>query len=222
MRKTFYFVLLAVVCLACEPHVKYFNANPAALQTIGTTKLSWRISAGSGELSANPTPIIPTLTPPQKVNQEGTMDVTICKTTTFKLALPYGGASTVTVNVAQPCPCNQQTLTFTGTCATKDTPPAYPGSQIATLQVVGPGTLKDLFIDAKFPVLVHHVVDIGFDATGHPPNLPFNPPLPAAGTYSIFSTSSQICKDSGAGDPSMGGAVPAPDVHLTVIPNCVP
>ena len=150
------------------------------------------------------------------------MDVIICKTTTFKLALPYGGEGTVTVPVAQPCPCNQQVLTFTGTCFSKDTPPTYPNAQMALLQVVGPGTLKDLYIDAKFPVLVHHLVDIGFDATGHPINPLTNPPLPAAGTYSIFSSNTQICKDLGAGDPNMGGAVPAPDVHLTVIPNCVP
>src|SRR5436305_15048111 len=99
MRKTLYFSVLAVVCLACEPHVKTFYAAPPALQTIGKTTLYWRLSAGTAELSANPPALnlgsTPTLVPPKPVDEEGQQDVTICKTTTFKLALHYGGESTV-------------------------------------------------------------------------------------------------------------------------------
>src|SRR5436853_3567823 len=131
MRKVLSFTVLAVVCLGCEPQIKYFNASPTSLAGFGKTTLNWHISVGDGEISATPpaiTPPGPTLNPPQKVNQQGSMDVTICQTTKFKLALPYGGESTVTVNVSQPCTCTQQVLTFAnGVCPGNNQGPQYPG-----------------------------------------------------------------------------------------------
>ena len=224
MRKILYFTLLAVVCLGCEPHIKYFNANPTSLPGFGKTTLNWRISVGNGEISANPPAINPTLNPAQQVNQDGSMDVTICQTTTFKLALPYGGESTVTVNVAQPCTCIQQLLTFTnGLCPGNGQGPTYPNKATAQFAVVGGGNLKDFFIDAPFPVQVQHAgQSIGVNNLGHPLVMPL-PPMPAAGDYTIIAPGAaggQYCTSIGAGGPSMGGSVPAPDVHLTVFPQC--
>jgi hypothetical protein len=221
MRKFLYFTLLAVVCLACQPHVKYFNANPASLAAPGGTTLSWRISAGGGEMSADQD-VVPSLKPPKPINQEGTLKESICKTTTFKISLPYGGERTVTVNVAAPCTCVQQVLTFSGTCESDNQGPHYPDTKTAQFAVVGGGNLQDLIVDAPFPVHAQHAgADIGFNNLGHP-LFPL-PPIPAAGDYTIYAPGAagvQFCKDLGAGGPSGGGSLPAPDVHLTVVPKC--
>src|SRR5262245_27768365 len=136
MRKTLYVILLAVVCLACQPHVKYLNANTTNAGA-GPAKitLNWRISNGGGEMSAD-TDVTPSLKPPKPVNQEGSLDETICKTTTFKLSLPYGGERTVTVNVAQPCICAQQVLTFNGMCQTASQPPDYDKQHATSLGII--------------------------------------------------------------------------------------
>src|SRR5260370_23700910 len=115
MRNVMYLALLAVVSFGCEPQIQYFNVQPSTAAGGGSVTLNWKISVGDGEISADQ-PVMPSLNPPQKVYPQGSRVETVCKTTVFKLSLPYGGEQTATVNVPQPCTCGVQVLTFTGTC----------------------------------------------------------------------------------------------------------
>lgn len=221
MRKALYVVLLAVVSFGCQPKILIFKAQPssAAAGPVNVT-LNWKISQGDGTLSADQK-VTPSLEPPQGVNKQGSKTFKICKTTTFKLELPYGGERTVTVNVSKPCdapvPCTSQVLTFTGTC-TAGQPPSY-GSQTVSLNGA-PGNLQNLFTDADFPI---HVLHAGADIALSAGNGPIGalPAVPAAGDYQIYvpgQTGINVCQE--ATSPVGGGNADAPPVQLTVVPTC--
>lgn len=212
----------AIVSLGCQPKILIFNAQPSSAP-VGPTKvtLNWKISAGSGHLSADQ-PVTPTLDPPLKVNQQGSKTFDICKTTTFKLELPYGGEKTVTVKVTTPCDaaptCSNQTLNFTGTCLNAQSGPTYDTHTLAAN--LAPGNLKNLFNNADFPVHVLHAgQDIALGAGGGP-IFPL-PVVPAAGDYQVYipgATGQQICQD--ATGPVGGGQADAPPVQIVVVPTC--
>jgi hypothetical protein len=221
MRKLAYIVVLALVSFACQPKVLILNVQPSSVGAgPASVTINWKISAGSGEMSADQA-VTPSLNPPKKVNSQGSMVEQVCKTTTFKLALPYGGERTTTVTVAQPCDAcaAQKVLTFTGTCLNSSSGPTY-GPQTAT--GVGLGNLKDLISDADFPVHVLHAgADIALGAGGGP--IGPLPAVPSAGDYTIYvpgQVGLKVCQD--ASGPVGGGQADAPIVHLTVIPNCPP
>ncbi|HYM62112.1 MAG TPA: hypothetical protein VEZ11_14615 [Thermoanaerobaculia bacterium] len=217
MRKLIYFALLAVVSFGCEPQIVYFNVQPPTVAGGSSVTLNWKISVGDGEISADQ-PVVPSLNPPQKVNNQGSRQETVCKTTTFKLSLPYGGEKTATVTVNQPCTCATQFLTFTGTCFSANQAPTYDHQMVSAN--VAPGNLKDLQNDADFPIHVFHAnTDIPMNAgDGVIGALPV---VPAAGDYTIIvpgQVGMKVCAD--ASGPVGGGQAPAPTVHLTVIPVC--
>lgn len=223
MRKTICFaVLAAALSFGCQPKIIYFNAQPSSAATGPTdVTLNWKISAGSGHLSADQ-PVVPSLDPPPKVNSQGSRSAKICKTTTFKLELPYGGERTVKVTVAKPCDaagtCSNQILTFTGTCVSALQGPSY-GPQTVNVNLA-PGNLKDLQSDANFPIhVIHAGADIAVGAGGGP-LFPL-PNVPAAGDYQIYvpgQVGLNVCQD--ATNPVGGGQADAPPVHLTVVPTC--
>jgi hypothetical protein len=163
--------------------------------------------------------VTPSLNPPKKVNNQGSMVVQVMKTTTFKLSLPYGGERTVKVTVSQPCTCGNQVLTFNGTCFNANQGPTYD-HQTAQANLVS-GNLKDLQSDASFPIHVLHAgADIALSAFGGP--IGPLPAVPAAGDYTIIipgAVGQKVCADAG---PVGGGQADAPVVHLTVVPNCPP
>ncbi len=218
MRKVFAYVVVAVVCFGCEPQIVYFNVGPSSVGAgPATVTLNWKISVGDGEISADQ-PVMPSLNPPQKVYSQGSRQETVCKTTTFKLSLPYGGEKTATVNVSGPCTCGPQILTFTGTCNSSNQPPVYDTQTVNA--ALASGNIKDLLSDADFPIHVQHLgTDIAVGAGGGPIG-----PLPAvlaAGVYNISvpgQVGLNVCQQ--AGGPVGGGPVPAPTVHLTVTPTC--
>ena len=221
MRKALSLAVLALVSFGCQPKILIFNAQPssAAAGPVKVT-LNWRISAGDGTLSANQ-PVTPSLDPPLNVNRQGSKSFEICKTTTFKLELPYGGERTVTVTVANACdavqPCANQVLNFTGTCVSAMQGPTY-GPQTVN---VAPGNLKDLQSDADFPIHVLHAgADIALGANGGPLFPPL-PSVPAAGEYQIYvpgQVGLNVCQD--ATSPVGGGQADAPPINLTVVPTC--
>src|SRR5258708_30935328 len=112
MRNVMYLALLAVVSFGCEPQIQYFNVQPSTAAGGGSVTLNWKISVGDGEISADQ-PVMPSLNPPQKVYPQGSRVETVCKTTVFKLSLPYGGWVAAAVH-APPAP-------YSG-------PPAVPSS----------------------------------------------------------------------------------------------
>jgi hypothetical protein len=217
MRKSLYVAILAVVSFGCQPKVLILNVQPPTMAGPANVTVNWKISVGSGTMSADQ-PVTPTLDPPKKVNTSGSMVFQVCQTTKFKLELPYGGERTTTVTVAQPCSCGQQTITLTGTCAASGQPPAY-NTQTVSANLVS-GSLKDLQSDANSPIHVLHAgADIALNAAGGP-IFPL-PVVPAAGDYTIFvpgQVGLKVCED--AGGPSGGGPTEAPPVHLTVFPKC--
>jgi hypothetical protein len=218
MRKVLTFIVVAIVCFGCEPQIIYFNAQPASVGAgPANITLNWKISVGDGELSAD-MPVSPSLNPPQKVNRQDSRVESVCKTTTFKLALPYGGERTVKVNVSQPCACAPQTLTFTGTCFSSSQGPTY-NTQKASANLA-PGNLKDLQSDADFPISVSHLgVTIAVGAGGG--IIGPVPVIAAAGDYTISvpgAVGQKVCAD--ATGPLGGGQADAPIVHLQVIPVC--
>lgn len=219
MRKLIYVALLAVLSFGCEPTIKYFNVQPTSTSCGGSVTLNWRISVGVGEMSADQ-PVVPSLNPPQPVNNQGSRVEQVTKTTKFKLSLPYGGEQTVTVTVNQPCVCGVQTLTFTGTCFNANQGPTYSVQNVNVN--VAPGNLKDLQNDADFPVHVLHAgADIALSAGGGP-IFPL-PAVPAAGDYTIVvpgQVGQKVCMD--ATGPVGGGQAEAPPVHLKVTPTCPP
>jgi hypothetical protein len=218
MRKALTFIVVGIVCFGCEPKIIYFNAQPSSVGAgPASVTLNWKISVGDGELSAD-TPVSPSLNPPQKVYPQDSRVESVCKTTTFKLALPYGGERTVKVNVSQPCSCAPQILTFTGTCLSSSSGPTY-NTQNASANLAQ-GLLKDLQSDADFPITVSHLgATIGVGAGGN-----IIGPVPsvlAAGDYTISvpgAAGLKVCAD--ASGPVGGGQADAPVVHLTVIPVC--
>lgn len=221
MRKLIYVVLLAIVCFGCEPQIKSFTVQPSSVRAgPASVAVNWRISVGDGELSAD-MPVTPSLNPPQKVNSQGSRVEQVCKTTTFKLTLPYGGESTAIVTVAQPCGagCGQQILTFTGTCFSANQGPTYDPQTANPIQAFG--NLQNLLSDADFPVHVQHAgADIAMSAGGGPLFPPVSA-VPAAGVYNITvpgAVGMKVCAD--ATGPLGGGQAPAPPVHITVIPTC--
>jgi hypothetical protein len=221
MRKLFAVIVVAVVCFGCEPQIIYFNVQPSSVAAgPASVTLNWKISVGDGEISADQ-PVMPKLNPAQKVNNQGSMQVQqVCKTTTFKLALPYGGERTAKVNVAQPCGsnCGDQHLTFTGSCPSALQGPVY-GTQTVNA-AVAPGNLMNLVSDASFPIHVSHAgQDIALSAFGGP--IGALPTVPAAGDY-IISVPGQVGLNVCANAPSPvgGGTAEAPVVHLTVTPTC--
>jgi hypothetical protein len=223
MRKLIYVALLAVVSFGCEPHVKYLNVQPSSVVCGTKVTISWRISVGVGEMSADQ-PVTPSLSPPKPVNNQGSIDVTVIQTTTFKLSLPYGGEQTATVTVTQPCPkptCNPQTVTLTGTCFSSNQAPTYTTQNVNVN--VAPGNLADLQSDANFPVHVLHAgADIALNA-GVGPVFPPLPAVPAAGDYTIIvpgQVGLKVCAD--ASGPVGGGQADAPTVHLKVTGTCPP
>jgi hypothetical protein len=218
MRKVLTFIVVAIVCFGCEPQIIYFNAQPTSVGAgPANITLNWKISVGDGELSAD-MPVSPSLNPPQKVNTQDSRVESVCKTTTFKLALPYGGERTVKVNVSQPCACAPQTLTFTGTCLSSSQGPSYI-TQKASANLA-PGNLKNLQSDADFPISVSHlgfVIAVGAGGGIIGPV----PVVPAAGDYTISVPGvigQKVCAD--ATGPLGGGQADAPVVHLQVIPVC--
>lgn len=230
MRKALSFVVLALVSIGCQPKVIFFNAQPPSAP-VGPVKvtLNWKLSAGTAHLSADQPvmsadqPATPALDPPLKVSAQGSKKVEICKTTTFKLELHYGGERTLKVPVTTPCdapvPCTNKVLTFTGTCPSALQGPTY-GPQ--TVNANGaPGNLKDLFQDADFPIhVIHSGSDISLGAGGGP-QFPPLPVVPAAGDYQIYVPGQlgiNICQE--ATSPVGGGSAEAPPVHLTVVPTC--
>lgn len=217
MRKLLCLAAAIVVCSGCQPRVKVLNAQPSSVGLAPSSiKINWRLSAGTGDLSADQ-PVTPSLNPKKPVDQEGSLDFLICKTTTFKLEPHYGGERTVTVTVAQPCSCNQQTLTFTGTCDSALSGPNYGPQTVSANNI---GILKTLISDADFPIQVEHLgAFIPMQAGGGPIGLV--PAIPAAGEYKISvpgAVGLQIC--AGAPGPSGGRPFDAPVVHLTVVPEC--
>jgi hypothetical protein len=219
MRKLICVALLAVLSFGCEPQIKYFNVQPASTSCGGSVTLNWKISVGVGEMSADQ-PVIPSLSPAQPVNNQGSRVEQVTKTTKFKLSLPYGGEQTVTVTVNQPCTCGVQTLTFTGTCMNANQGPTYTVQNVNVN--VAPGNLTDLQSDANFPVHVLHAgADIALNAGGGP-IFPL-PAVPAAGDYTIVVpglVGQKVCAD--ATGPLGGGQADAPVVHLKVSPTCPP
>ncbi len=220
MRKSIFFVLLALVSSGCQ-RILFFRAQPssAAVGPVEVT-LNWRLSAGEGWLSADQK--VPLLEPEVKVNTQGSRTVEVCKTTTFTLEPHYGGERKVTVNVAKPCdapvPCLNQVLTFTGTCVSGSQGPVYTAQTVAANGA--PGNLKDLFTNADFPIhVLHSGADIAMSAGGGP--LDALPNVPAAGEYQIFvpgQVGVNLCQE--ASNPVGGGQVDAPPVQLTVVPTC--
>src|ERR1051325_5678127 len=100
MRKLMYAAALALASYGCG--VKFFNAQPPAVgQGPSKVKLDWRIWNGNGDLSADK-PVTPPLNPKIGVNQQGTLDVTVCETTTFTLDPRYAPERKLTVTVSQP------------------------------------------------------------------------------------------------------------------------
>jgi len=219
MRKLIYVALLAVVSFGCEPQIKSFTVQPSSTSCGGSVTLNWRISVGVGEMSADQ-PVIPSLNPPQPVNNQGSRVEQVSKTTTFKLSLPYGGEQTVTVIVNQPCTCGNDVLTFTGTCFSANQGPTY-NTQTAPFNLVA-GNLQNLLSDADFPITVSHAgasipVGAGGGVIGPVPV------VPAVGDYTISvpgAVGQKVCAD--ATGPLGGGQAPAPVVHLTVVPQCPP
>src|SRR5258705_10687366 len=114
MRNVMYLALLAVVSFGCEPQIQYFNVQPSTAAGGGSVTLNWKISVGDGEISADQ-PVMPSLNPPQKVYPQGSRVETVCKTTVFKLSLPYGGGRTGAGKRAEPCTCGGQELILTRT-----------------------------------------------------------------------------------------------------------
>jgi len=215
MRKLFCAAALALACYGCG--VKYFNAQPPNVGSgPSKVKINWRLWNGNGDLSANK-PVIPPLNPKIPVSQQGSLDFTVCETTTFKLEPRYAPERTLTVNVAQPCSCKQETLFFTGTCEMAGQGPTYGPQSIAANNV---GVLKSLQGSADFPIIVEHLgVQIHLDAAG----LPIGPvpAIPVAGEYKISvpgQAGLQMCKD--APGPTGGDPVPALPIQVTVIPEC--
>jgi hypothetical protein len=223
MRKVFTVLVLAVISFGCEPQIIYFNVQPSsAAAGPANVTLNWKISVGDGDISADQ-PVTPSLNPPKKVSSQGSMPVQLCKTTTFKLALPYGGEKTAKVTVAQACgaACGVQHLTFTGTCPSANQGPVYGVQTVSA--AIGPGNIKDLLSDADFPIhVMRGNVTIALGAGGGPISLPI-PAVAAAGDYTISvpgQAGLTICAN--APTPVGGGSADAPVVHLTVTPECPP
>ncbi len=216
--------LLALAALAgfgCQPKILTFDAQPSSVPAgPAKVKLDWKFSHHKGYLSSNK-PVKPALDPPKPVGTQGTLDVEVCETTTFKLEAYYGGERTITVPVSQKCgagACSNQVLTFTGTCTSASQGPTYSTETVSAALVSG--DLKDLMSDADFPIHVFHAdEEIPMGAGGGP--LSALPVVDAAGDYTITipgAVGQQVCKD--ATDPLGGGTAEAPVVHLTVVPAC--
>src|SRR5262249_14737226 len=150
-------------------------------------------------------------------NQQGSLDVIVCETTTFTLDPRYAPERKLTVTVSQPCTCKQETLNFTGECLQQGQGPTYGPQNIAANNV---GVLKSLQGSAAFPIIVEHLgVQIHLDAAG----LPIGPvpPIAVAGQYTISVPGQAgllMCK--GAPSPSGGDPVPADPISVVVIPQC--
>ncbi|HSY50142.1 MAG TPA: hypothetical protein VLC46_15105 [Thermoanaerobaculia bacterium] len=219
MRKLIYVALLVVVSFGCEPQIKYFNAQPSSVACGAIVTLNWGISVGDGEISADQ-PVVPSLNPPQKVNTQGSRTEQVTKTTTFKLALPYGGEQTATVTVNPACTCGNTILTFTGTCFSASQGPTYTTQTVPANPIAG--NLMTLLSDADFPIHVQHAnADIAMKAGGGP--FGALPAVPTTGDYMIYvpgQAGMMVCAT--ATGPLGGGQAPAPVVHLTVVPTCPP
>jgi hypothetical protein len=219
MRKWICLAVVAIVSFGCEPQILYFTVQPTSVACGANVTLNWKISVGDGELSADQ-PVVPSLNPPKKVYPTGSLVEQINKTTTFKLALPYGGEKTAKVTVTQPCTCGDQGLTFTGTCPSSSQGPTYITKTVNAN--VAPGALKNLLSDADFPIHVLHAgADIALNASGGP-IVPL-PAVPAAGDYQIYvpgQVGLNVCAN--APGPVGGGQTDAPVIHLTVTPTCPP
>jgi hypothetical protein len=218
MRKLILFALLAAVSVGCQPRILSLNVTPPNSGAgPANVNVSWHISVGDGELSADQ-PVVPPLDPPKKVYSQGSMSFQICKTTSFKLELPYGGEQTVKAFVSQPCSCGPTTITLTGNCASSNQPPSYITQNVSAGSVAG--TLQDLQSDADFPVHVLHAgADIALNAGGGP-IFPL-PVVPAAGDYTIVvpgQVGLNVC--AGASGAVGGGSAEAPTVHLQIVPMC--
>jgi hypothetical protein len=222
MRKLLSLLALAAVAgFGCQPKILLFTAQPSSVAAgPAKVKLHWKFSLHKGYLSSDK-PVTPALVPPKPVGTEGTIEVDVCETTTFKLEAYYGGEQTITVPVSQKCGaggCSPQVLTFTGQCDSPNMGPTYV-TQTVSASVVS-GDLANLFSDADLPVhVLHEGQTIALGANGSP--IGALPVVPAAGQYTISipgAVGEQICKD--AFDPLGGGSADAPVVHLTVVPAC--
>ena len=209
---------LALASYGCG--VKFFNAQPPAVgQGPSKVKLDWRIWNGNGDLSADK-PVTPPLNPKIGVNQQGTLDVTVCETTTFTLDPRYAPERKLTVTVSQPCSCKQEMLTFAGECDSALSGPNY-GQQTVSANNIG--IIDTLTTDADFPIHVQHAgADIALQA-GDGPIFPVPPGLPIAGDYKIYvpgQVGLEICKGAPGGPTGGGEVFAAPVVHVTIVPTC--
>ena len=215
MRKLICAAALALAGYGCG--VKYFNAQPPNVASgPSKVKINWKLWNGTGDLSANK-PTVPPLDPKKPVATQGSLDVVVCETTVFKLEPRYAPERTLTVNVAQPCSCQQETLNFTGECLAAGNGPTYGPQTIGANNV---GILKSLQGSADFPIIVEHLgAQIHLDAAGLP--IGAVPAVAIAGQYTITvpgAAGLDMCK--GAPGPTGGDPVPALPIQVTVIPQC--
>jgi hypothetical protein len=218
MRKLFCLAAALVVCAGCQPRVKVLTATPANVGVAPSkVTINWRLSAGTGYLSADK-PVIPALVPKKSVGTQGSLDFIVCQTTKFTLEPYYGGERSVTVNVGTPCSCKQETLIFNGECTSSSAGPEYGPQSVGANNV---GVIKDLFNNADFPIHVDHAGTTIEMKAGGGPVFPLPPGIPIAGQYKILvpgATGVMLCKDGPS--PSGGDPVPAPQVQLTIVPEC--
>lgn len=225
MRKLLSLLALAAVTgLGCQPRVLILTVTPSNVAVApAKVKVHWKLSAGTAEISADK-PVTPKLVPKKPIDAEGDLEFDVCETTTFKVEPHYGGERTVTVTVAKPCgpggvACSNQTMTFQGTCFSAQQGPSYTNFNVSPNVVAG--NIKDLISDADFPVhVIHNGQTIALGANGGPLFPPI-PPMPAAGDYTIIvpgAVGQKVCED--ATGPVGGGQADAPEVHVTLVPEC--
>jgi hypothetical protein len=222
MRKLLSLIAVAaVVGFGCQPKVLILNVQPSAVvHGPAKVKVTWKLSAGTGELSSDK-PVKPVLVPKKPIGAQGELEYEVCETTTFKVEPHYGGERTTTVTVEKPCgtECGNQVLTFTGTCQFSNQGPTYNTQNIPNFVT---GNIKDMFSDASVPIHVFHLNQtIALSAFGGPVFPPV-PPMPAAGDYTITMPGAagiKVCADA-MGPTGGGEPVEAPVVHITVVPAC--